>query len=76
MTIKVTAGRWAQRWLSQTEAASINSDSGLTAIEAVKLAGIPEEEIGPLELNGKIVPPNTALNDGDELLCHPCIIGG
>ena len=76
MTIKVRAGRWASRWLNQAEAATVTSNKVIAAIEAVKLSGIPEDEIGPLELNGKIIPPGTSLQDGDEILCHPCIMGG
>ena len=84
MTIKVKAGRWARRWLNQAvtasgtaaDTATVTVNKAIAAIEAVKLSGIPEDEIGPLELNGKIIPPGTSLQDGDEVLCHPCIMGG
>ena len=72
MTVRVQAGFWARRY--KTDA--LVSGDNLTALEAVKLVGIPENEIGLLVIDGKAVPPNTLLQDGDELWCHPFIIGG
>ena len=72
MTVRVRAGSWASRWLTDTQ---ISGDT-LTAREAAKLAGLPEDKIGLLVLHGTVVPPDTVLQDGDELWCHPFIVGG
>ena len=73
MTVKVRAGSWAHR--PGLDEAFVSGDT-LSALEAAKLAGIPENEIGLLVLDGKAIPPNTILQDGDEIWCHPFIIGG
>ncbi len=74
MIVKVSASGWAKKILPMGE---INvSGENLTAIEAAKLAGFSENDIGILVVDGKRIDENEILHDRAELKVLPTIIGG
>lgn len=75
MNIHVHAGYWARRWLN-ADTADVAFDGNISAIEAVIKSGIPEDEIGPIEQNGKLISPEHELADGDTVRVYAKIIGG
>lgn len=75
MKVSVYAGSWATRWL-HADTAEIAFDRQISALEAVLKAGIPEDEIGPLELNGNIIQPGREMADGETIRVYARIIGG
>lgn len=75
MIITVRAGSWARSYLGG-ETREVQTDSGLTAIEAALLAGIPQDEIGIIAIEKNTAKPDHPLRDGDEILVYPVIIGG
>ncbi|MCL6580466.1 MAG: MoaD/ThiS family protein [Firmicutes bacterium] len=48
----------------------------LTVREAVRLAGLPDEEVFVVIVGGRRVPPNHVLAPGDEMVCVPPVAGG
>lgn len=75
MNVNVYAGYWARRWLGADEV-TVTSGSNISALDAALKAGIPEDEIGPLELGGKIIPPEHEPADGETVRVYAKIIGG
>lgn len=51
-------------------------ENSITAADAVKLAGVPQEEIGFVIVNGTKVDKSYTLSDGDIIKAYPLIIGG
>ena len=75
MRVTVSAGSWARRWLPQTTVELELPESAVVE-DVLELICIPSEEVGLFSINGKAVPQETALLEGDAIRVFPLVMGG
>jgi len=75
LNITVRTGLWARRYI-ENEIIKLQLNDSTVAAEVLADLAIPQDEIGVVLINGKAVPRNTALKNGDILQVLPIIIGG
>lgn len=82
MKIHVEVNYWFKRFTQGKTAFELEIKDKAAIIDAVKEAGIPNEEIGfvmrckKLEESFSIVEIESLLEDGDSIKLYPSIIGG
>ena len=55
---------------------SVRENIGVTALDAIIAAGIPEEEVGVIMKDGYKISENSLLKNGDEIKIFTSILGG
>ncbi len=75
MTVYVSTASWARRYVEE-RLAHLEVSQPVTAEKAAVAVGVPDSEIGLLEVDGHLVERNCLLKNGDVLVVHPVIIGG
>jgi len=78
MTVIVTTGEWANRYIAnwQKEMKVTLAGDGMNAADLLELLHIPEDEAGIISVNGTAVRLENVLRDGDIIALFPAIIGG
>lgn len=74
MIIKVSAGRWASQYITDTVEVNLPPDA--TVLDAIIQAGLPEDEVGFAVVDGNVLTKDTLLTDNMAIILHPVIIGG
>ena len=75
MNITIRTGLWARRYIEK-EITEMQIIEKTVAADVLAELTIPPDEIGVVLINGKAVPRDTALKNGDTLEVLPIIIGG
>ena len=75
MKIKVLAGDWANRYVTENEKELVFSDKA-TVADILQSLPIPAAEVGLTAVNGRAADRRFALNDGDVVKLYPVIVGG
>jgi len=76
MRIYLEVGSFLKRYTSEQESLEINISGEKTAAEVVHSAGVPEEEIGFIAVNGQKVDSDYVLKENDIIRVYPLIVGG
>jgi len=71
----MTTGGWAARYTDE-RITFLEISENSTVADAISAVGIPASEAGIVVLDGKAVPKDHLLSNGDEIKIHPLIIGG
>ena len=75
INITIIAGSWA-RYFIPDETTRLKVKKNADIADALALLNIPVDEIGLTVINGKAVPRDAALTDGDEIKIFPVISDG
>jgi len=75
LKITVETGSWAERYINK-RSISIDVPEGSTVLDAINAAGILLDEAGIAVVDGRAVPREYPLSDGDVVKILPVIIGG
>ena len=75
MKVTVRTGSWARQYMPR-ETAELQLPEGAAVADAIGRLDIPPQEIGLVALDGKAVPLQTPLAEGDIVRVFPVIIGG
>lgn len=76
MKVRLEISSWFKRYTGGELAMEVELSPGAAVLHAVRMAGIPEEEVGFAVVNDVKVEMNHPLKDGDALKVYPVIIGG
>jgi sulfur carrier protein ThiS len=74
MTLTVRTGSWARRFIPET--VTLTLAEGTTVSGLLEMLPVPPDEIGMAAIEGRVVPRDTVLQDGDAVELLPAIIGG
>ena len=75
INITVIAGSWAKRFINE-ETVRLSLKDYANISDALVALGIPLNEIGLTAIDGKAVPRETKLRDGDRIRIFPVIVEG
>ncbi|MCX7773521.1 MAG: hypothetical protein N2376_10470 [Clostridia bacterium] len=76
MKITIEATEWLKRYIPESRSVTLEVTDGLSVLESLKLAGVPEDEIGFALVNGVRQDLMAPLKEGDSIKPYPAIIGG
>ncbi|HHW01123.1 MAG TPA: hypothetical protein GXX36_16430 [Clostridiaceae bacterium] len=76
MKVYLEVGSFLKRFTSEQTNLEINISGDKTAAEVVLSAGVPEEEIGFITVNGQKVDSDYVLKENDIIRVYPIIVGG
>lgn len=75
MRVTIFAGGWGQRYLGG-DSREVEVPDNATALSCALAAGLPEEEIGFLALDGARVAPDAPVQNWQEVRVYAQVMGG
>jgi len=76
MKVYLEVGSFLNRYTSGQTSLEIDISGDKTATEVVLSAGVPEDEIGFIAVNGQKVDSDYILKENDIIRVYPLIVGG